>query len=83
VVIWLAGGLLVLAVPALAVLGWWRPRWLPPAALGAMLLAGLAAAGLGSTTALGSGAFGGVAQACALVALTAALMPARDKERAQ
>jgi arabinofuranan 3-O-arabinosyltransferase len=76
VVIWLAGGLMVLAVPALAVLGWWRPRWLPPVALGAMLVAGVAAAGTGSPTAMGSGAFGGLAQVCALVALAAALMPA-------
>jgi arabinofuranan 3-O-arabinosyltransferase len=75
VVISLAGGPAVLAVPLLACLGWWRPRWLPPAAFGAMLAAGLVAAGAGSPTALGSGAFGSLAQACALAALTAALMP--------
>lgn len=75
-VIWLAGGPVVLAVPLLAGLGWWRPSWLPPVALGSMLLAGVVAAGSGSFTALGSGAFGGLAQAFALVALTAALMPA-------
>ncbi len=28
----LAGGLVALAVPALAVLAWWRPRWLPAVA---------------------------------------------------
>jgi arabinofuranan 3-O-arabinosyltransferase len=76
VVIWLAGGPLVIAVPALACLGWWRPRWLPPVALCSMLIAGVAAATAGDPTAMGSGAFGGLAQACALVALTAALMPA-------
>ena len=75
-VIWLAGGPMVLAVPLLAGLGWWRPRWLPPVALGSMLLAGMVAVGSGSFTAMGSGAFGGLAQAFALVALTAALMPA-------
>jgi len=63
-------------VPLLAGLGWWRPRWLPPVALGSMLLAGVVAASSGSFTAMGSGAFGGLAQAFALVALTAALMPA-------
>jgi arabinofuranan 3-O-arabinosyltransferase len=75
-VIWLAGGPMVLAVPLLASLGWWRPRSLPPVALGSMLLAGVVAASSGSVIAMGSGAFGGVAQALALVALTAALMPA-------
>ena len=75
VVIWLAGGPAVLAVPVLAVLGWRRPRWRPSIALGSMLIAGVAAASSGSPTAMGSGAFGGLAQACALVALTAALMP--------
>ena len=64
-----------MAVPVLACLGWWRPRWLPPVALGAMLIAGIVAASAGSPTALGGGAFGGLAQACALVALAAALMP--------
>ncbi len=75
-VIWLAGGPMVVAVPVLAGLGWWRPRWQPWVALGAMLIAGIAAAGAGNPTAMGSGAFGWLAQACALVALTAALTPA-------
>jgi arabinofuranan 3-O-arabinosyltransferase len=75
VVIWLAGGPLVLAVPVLAGLGWWRPRWLPAVTLGSMLIAGVAAAA-GDPTAMGSGAFGGLAQASALVALAAALTPA-------
>jgi len=67
---------MVLVVPLLAGLGWWRPRWLPPVALGSMLLAGVVAACSGSFTAVGSGAFSGLVQAFALVALTAALMPA-------
>jgi arabinofuranan 3-O-arabinosyltransferase len=83
VVIWLAGGPLVIAVPALACLGWWRPRWLPPVALGSMLFAGVAAATAGDPTAMGSGAFGGLAQACALVALTAGLMPAIHRSAAR
>jgi hypothetical protein len=49
-------------------------------ALGAMLSAGVAAASASSLTAVGSGAFGGLAQACALVALTAALMPVTTRE---
>ncbi len=80
VVIGLAGGPAAVAVPALACLGWWRPRWLPPLALGAMLIAGIVAASAGSPTALGGGAFGGLAQACALVALAAALMPEAASE---
>ena len=80
VVIGLAGGPAAVAVPALACLGWWRPRWLPPVALGAMLIAGVVAASAGSLTALGGGAFGGLAQACALVALAAALMPEAARE---
>jgi hypothetical protein len=40
-----------------------------------MLIAGIAATA-GNPTAMGSGAFGWLAQACALLALTAALMPA-------
>ncbi len=75
VVVWLAGGLAAAAVPVLACLGWWRPRWLPPTAFGAMLTAGVVAASSSSLTVVGDGAFGGLAQACALVALTAALMP--------
>jgi len=72
----LAGGPMVIAVPVLAGLARWRPRLLPPIAFCAMLAAGVAAASASSPTAMGGGAFGGLAQACALVALTAALMPA-------
>ncbi|HEX8007008.1 MAG TPA: discoidin domain-containing protein, partial [Trebonia sp.] len=75
-VTWLAGGLVVIAVPVLVGIGLWRPRWLPPVAMVAMLIAGIAAASSGSPATMGSGAFGSVAQACSLVALAAALMPA-------
>jgi hypothetical protein len=75
-VIFLAGGPVALAVPALVLLGGWRRSWLPAIAAGAMLLAGIAAATARTPTALGGGPFGGPAQFCALVALTAALLPA-------
>ena len=74
VVIGIAGGPIVVAVPVLAALGYWRPRWLPWVALGAMLLVGVVAI-TGQPGTLGDGAFSGAAQACALVALTAALIP--------
>jgi hypothetical protein len=45
-----------------------------------MLIAGVAAASAGSPTGLGGGAFGSLAQACALVALVAALMPGAHRE---
>jgi arabinofuranan 3-O-arabinosyltransferase len=83
VVIWLAGGVAVIAVPVLAVIGWRRPRWLPPVALVAMLIAGIAVASSGSPATMGSGAFGSVAQACSLVALAAALMPAVGRAAAR
>jgi arabinofuranan 3-O-arabinosyltransferase len=83
VLIWLAGGPAAVAVPVLACLAWRRPRWLPPIAFGAMMIAGAAAASTSSPTAIGSGAFGGLAQACALVALAAALMPAASRPAAE
>jgi arabinofuranan 3-O-arabinosyltransferase len=83
VVIWLAGGPAAIAVPVLAGLAWWRPRWLPPIAFAAMMIAGVAAAGTSNPTAMGSGAFGGLAQACALVALAAALMPVAARPAAE
>jgi arabinofuranan 3-O-arabinosyltransferase len=74
VVIGIAGGPIVVVVPVLAGLGYWRPRWLPWVAFVAMLLTGVVSAtGLPST--IGSGAFSGLAQAGALLALTAALIP--------
>ncbi|HUN32199.1 MAG TPA: alpha-(1-_3)-arabinofuranosyltransferase family protein [Trebonia sp.] len=73
-VIAIAGGPVVVAVPLLAGLAYWRPRLLPWVGFAAMLAAGaVAATSYGWTP--GRGAFGGVAQACALVALTAALLP--------
>jgi arabinofuranan 3-O-arabinosyltransferase len=74
VVIGLAGGPMMVAVPVLACVACWRPHWLPWVAFGAMLLTGVVSA-TGHPTTMGSGAFSGLAQACALVALTAALIP--------
>jgi hypothetical protein len=71
----LVGGILVLAVPVLAVIASMRPRWLPVISLTAMLIAGFIAATAAAPAILGSGAFGFGAQAFALVALAAALMP--------
>jgi arabinofuranan 3-O-arabinosyltransferase len=79
VVIGLAGGPIVVVVPVLACVAYWRPRWLPWVAFGAMLVTGVVAA-TGHPTAIGSGAFSGLAQACALLALTAALIPAAVRE---
>ena len=73
--IFLVGGPVVIAVPFLAVIAIRLPRWTPAMAAGAMLMAGLAAATAANPAATGSGAFGPVAQACALVALAAVLIP--------
>jgi arabinofuranan 3-O-arabinosyltransferase len=75
IVIAVAGGPIALAVPVLAVIAGRRPRWLPYIAAGAMVATGLLAAAAANNTTLGSGTFGGPAQACALIALAAALMP--------
>ena len=73
-----AGGLVALAVPVLACVAYWRPRWLPPLALAAMVASGLITVTAKSqpegTSLLG--VFSGPAQACALIALAAALIPA-------
>jgi arabinofuranan 3-O-arabinosyltransferase len=75
--IFVTGGPVVLAVVVLAGVAYWRPRWLPAMALAAMTASGLLAA-LGSlpegSRALGP--FSAPAQATALVALAAALLPA-------
>ena len=77
VVLALAGGPAVAAVPAVLALGWWRPRWVPWLAFAAMCLAGaLALTSLGHGPQAGAGAFGWPAQAAALTALAAALTPA-------
>jgi arabinofuranan 3-O-arabinosyltransferase len=74
-VIFVAGGPVVLAVPALAIVDRWRPRWLPWIAAAAMLAAGLVAAAASTPTVPGSGPFSGAAQVFALIALAAALLP--------
>jgi len=76
-----AGGLAALAVPVLACLACWRPRWLAPLALAAMIASGLitvTATSQPEGTSL-LGAFSGPAQACALIALAAALIPAAGR----
>jgi arabinofuranan 3-O-arabinosyltransferase len=73
--VFLIGGPVVLAVPLLVVIAVWRPRWLPVISLVAMLVVGFIAATAPAPASVGSGTFGSAAQACALVALAAALMP--------
>jgi len=74
-VIFTVGGALVIAVPVLAIASRWSARLLPALAIAAMLAAGLIAATASSPTTLGDGSFSAAAQAAALIALTAALMP--------
>jgi len=69
------GGPVVVAVPLLALVAVLRPRWLPAISLVAIVVAGVIAASASSPAAPGSGAFGPSAQACALIALAAALYP--------
>jgi len=76
----LVGGPAVIAVPMLAFVAAFKPRLLPLVSLVAMLLAGIIAALSSSPAAIGSGAFGPNAQACALVALAAALYPGRSRQ---
>jgi arabinofuranan 3-O-arabinosyltransferase len=71
----LIGGPVALAAPLLVVVAVLRSRWLPVISLAAMLVAGLAAATVATPATIGTGSFGPVAQACAVVALAAALMP--------
>jgi len=80
VLVFVAGGPVALAVPVLAWLAWRPPgrmasrAWLPWVAFGGMIASGLLSAaqpiGIGPL-----GSFGGPAQACALIALAAALTP--------
>jgi arabinofuranan 3-O-arabinosyltransferase len=74
------GGPVVVAVPVLAFVAAFRPRLLPLISLAAMLLSGIIAALSSSPAGIGSGAFGPNAQACALVALAAALYPHRSRQ---
>jgi arabinofuranan 3-O-arabinosyltransferase len=75
VLIAIVGGPVALAVPVVAYLTYRWPSWLGALAAAGMIAAGILTA-LASHPALpGTGAFGAPAQACALVALTCALMP--------
>jgi hypothetical protein len=63
-------------------LGWWRPQWVPWLAFTAMCVAGaFVIAGRGHGVQPGFGPFGWPAQAAALIALTAALVPAVPRPR--
>ncbi len=73
-----AGGPIAAAVPVLAVIDIWLPRWRQFIAFGAMVAAGVVAAGASNPTVMGSGPFSGPAQIFALVALAAALLPAAE-----
>ena len=84
--IFVVGGPVALAVPVLAYLTWRLSRasgrpgpgtWLPWVAFAGMVASGLLSAGRPFGSSL-FGSFGGPAQACALVALVAVLMPAVD-----
>ncbi|PZS37647.1 MAG: DUF3367 domain-containing protein [Pseudonocardiales bacterium] len=75
VLILAVGGPVAVAVPILAGLAWRWPRWLPLLACAGLLAAGVLTALAVNPAAIGSGAFGAPAQACALIALAAALTP--------
>ena len=76
VVIFVIGGPVVLAVPVLAYVGSRRPVWLPWVAFVGMAIVAVVAAVHPGTGALsGVGAFSGTAQVCALIALSAVLVP--------
>ena len=72
----LTGGLVAIAVPAVILLGWWRRQWVPWLAFAAMCAAGvLVIAGTSHGAQPGFGPFGWPAQAAALIALAAAIVP--------
>jgi arabinofuranan 3-O-arabinosyltransferase len=75
VLILVVGGPVVIAVPILAGLAYQWPRLLPLFTCAGMLAAGVFTALTVNPAAPGSGAFGAPAQACALIALAAALTP--------
>jgi NRPS condensation-like uncharacterized protein len=77
-----AAGPVALAAVAVAGLAWRRPRWLPVLAFSGMAGAGLLTAVAAQPAAPGPlGPFGAAAQVCALVALAAALTPARARRQ--
>jgi len=78
-----AGGPVVIAVPALVLLALRWPGRLPVLAAVAMMTAGVLAATPAEFTTIGQGALGAPAQACALVALAAAVMPPAIRRRGQ
>jgi arabinofuranan 3-O-arabinosyltransferase len=78
----LAGGPVAVAVTAVILLGWWRCQWVPWLTFTAMCAAGvLVIIGLNNGAQPGFGAFGWPAQAAALIAVTAALVPAVPRPR--
>jgi arabinofuranan 3-O-arabinosyltransferase len=82
-VIVLAGGALAVVVPVLAIIDEWRARWRPAIAAAAMLAAGAVSATASTPTLLGDGPFSRLAQAFAIVALAAALLPAMARQPAE
>jgi arabinofuranan 3-O-arabinosyltransferase len=77
VLVLIIGGPAVIAVPLLAYLAYRWPNRYGVVALAAVVASGLVAALAAHKTSAGSGAFSGIAQAFALIALAAALVPVR------
>ncbi|HUC59065.1 MAG TPA: alpha-(1-_3)-arabinofuranosyltransferase family protein [Streptosporangiaceae bacterium] len=75
VLILLLGQYAVLAVPVIALVAYRWPGWYGVIGLAAMVATGLLTVLSSSSSPSSSGAFGAPAQACALIALTVALMP--------
>jgi arabinofuranan 3-O-arabinosyltransferase len=71
----IVGGPVALAVPVVVVLAARWPSWFGGLAAAAMVAAGVLTALATHPALQGTGAFGAPAQACALIALTCALMP--------
>jgi arabinofuranan 3-O-arabinosyltransferase len=72
----LLGRYAVFAVPVIALIAYLRPGWYGGIAIAAMVGTGLLTVLSSSGAPSSSGAFGAPAQACALIALAVALMPA-------
>ncbi|HEX9067026.1 MAG TPA: alpha-(1-_3)-arabinofuranosyltransferase family protein [Streptosporangiaceae bacterium] len=75
------GGPMVLAVPFAVALALYLPRWCGWVAFTAMIAAGVLTALAVHPAEAGTGAFGAPAQACALLALAVALVPAWPARR--